>query len=751
MRHKIVNTHALNFSLKTLLNHYSLRSGQVVKAYHFSLSQLQKALLAVGALSSLGLSTTLTHANEEQPQQLDTIHISAPTNPVLKESINLTGFHQENLIDIPASISRISAETIANQQAKTLADVVKNDAAVGEGYAPIGYYANFVMRGFYLNLGSSYLMNGNLLRGEQNIALENKQQVEILKGISAIQSGMSTPGGVVNYVTKRPEHIRALTLDADSYGGHRIAADMGDFFGTEQQFGYRLNLAKEQMHPNVEHAIGQRLFGSLALDWKVSDRSKLEFDIESQRQRQRSVPGYQLLDNATVPSDVSWDRLLGYQSWTNPVTNTSLNSNLKFSHQINDLWNAYANASQSRTVVDDYSAFPWGCYDAICQSTGFGNTFDQNGYYDLYDYHSPNDSYLSNQFKTGLNGQFATGDWQHQLNVELTHTYKRHAQYDAVNEWIGTGNIHQNVGDVTPTTVSLGNHYKSLDSKQTSLNISDLIDLNAEWSVLAGGKLLHLNEQAFDATQTQLRDTDINRFLPQLALMYQPWQGTHIYASYAKGLSDGGQAPWFANNNFETLAPIYSTQYELGLKQQWQTLLFTAALFDLTQDHQYTNTALDFVTQGEQHNLGLELGLQGNVSPNLELASSVAITRARLKGTNTLENEGHQAQNVPKLRFANHLTYRVAQVEGLKLLAGMQYSGRKNANKLGNVSVPSYTLFDLGAIYQFKTNDYAHSVRLNVENVLNKKYWRDAGAYFGDDYLFLGTPRTAQLSWTVNF
>ncbi len=32
---------------------------------------------------------------------------------------------------------------------KTLADVVKNDAAVGEGYAPIGYYANFVMRWFY--------------------------------------------------------------------------------------------------------------------------------------------------------------------------------------------------------------------------------------------------------------------------------------------------------------------------------------------------------------------------------------------------------------------------------------------------------------------------------------------------------------------------------------------------------------------------------------------------------------------------
>ena len=41
--------------------------------------------------------------------------------------------------------------------------------------------------------------------------------------------------------------------------------------------------------------------------------------------------------------------------------------------------------------------------------------------------------------------------------------------------------------------------------------------------------------------------------------------------------------------------------------------------------------------------------------------------------------------------------------------------------------------------------------RPNVDNLFNKKYWRDAGSFFGDDYLFLGAPRTAQLSWTVNF
>lgn len=415
-----------------------------MNTYPFSFSRLQKALLAVGSFSCLGLSSAVTHAaDENDTQQLATITVTAESaqTAYYQPKVNLSGFTQQTIVEIPASISSVTAERIADQHAKTLADVVKNDAAVGDGYAPIGYYQNFVMRGFSLNAGSSYLMNGNLLRGEQNVALENKVQVEILKGISAMQSGMSTPAGVVNYVTKRPQDIRSITLEGDSHGGNRVATDLGGLFGDKQQFGYRLNVAKEEIHPYVDHAGGQRLFGSLALDWKVSDRSKLEFDIESQRQRQRSVPGYQLLDGTTVPTGVDSDRLLGYQSWGKPVTNESFNTGLKYSYQLNDNWAANLAASHSRVVVDDYSAFPWGCYSDICQYTGLGNTFDQNGNYDIYDFQSPNDTYLTNQVKTGLNGKLNTGAWLHHLSLELSQTYKRHAQYDAINEGVGTGNI----------------------------------------------------------------------------------------------------------------------------------------------------------------------------------------------------------------------------------------------------------------------------------------------------------------------
>lgn len=728
-----------------------------MKTYPFSFSRLQKALLTVGSFSCMGLSSVVANAEDENTvSQLPTITLAAQSiqSAYYQPQINLSGFNQQTVAKIPASVSTITAERIADQHAKTLADVVKNDASVGDGYAPIGYYSNFIMRGFALNLGSSYLLNGNLLRGEQNVALENKEQVEILKGISAIQSGMSTPGGIVNYVTKRPKDIRSVTLETDSQGGYRIETDIGDIVGEKQQFGYRINLAHEEIHPYVEHTNGKRLFGSVALDWKISDDSKLEFDIESQRQRQRSVPGYQLLDGKTVPTNVEWDRLLGYQSWSKPVTNESLNTSLKYTHRLNDDWTANLSASQSRVVVDDYSAFPWGF--------GFDGTFDQNGNYDIYDFRSPDDSYLTNQFKTGLNGKFATGTWQHSLNIELSHTYKRRAQHGSGNSmiFVGTGNIYKDPQTYEPNNRPLDKYYKSLDSQQTALNLLDQIRFNDSWSALMGGKILSLDEKAYDAAANKIRDTDLNRFLPQLAVMYQPWENTQVYTSFSKGLSDGGQAPWYAfgneekgivGNAFETLAPIKSTQYELGLKHQLQSMLFTAAIFDLEQDHQYTNADNYYLTDGKQHNLGLELGLQGRLTQNLDMVSTLALTRSRLKEIDVAEYQGHQTQNVPKVRFATYLSYQLPQVEGLRLLASTQYSSSKYANKIGSVKVPSYTVFNAGAAYNFKANGYENTLRFNVDNLFNKKYWRDAGSFFGDDYLFLGAPRTAQFSWTVNF
>jgi len=706
--------------------------------------------------SSIALMTSVVYANEAEVSQLPTITVNATqNNDALYNSkkVDLSGFQSTDIKKIPASISTITAERIADQHAKTLTDVIKNDSSLGDGYAAIGYYPNFMARGFALDLGSSYLINGHTIRGEQNIALENKERVEILKGISAIQSGMSTPGGVVNYVTKRAADVKNISVDANSEGGYTFATDVGGFIN--DKFGYRINLAHESIHPNVDHANGKREFGSVALDWKINDRSKLLFDIEAQHQSQRSVPGYQLLDGQ-VPTNVDQDLLLGYQSWSKPVVNNSVNASLKYQYAFNDHWNGSLSASQSRVVIDDNSAFPWGCYNDNCEVTGLGNTFDKHGNYDIYDFRSPDDTRITNQFAAGLNGQFNTANIQHQVALELQHTYKTLKHHTPLNVAVGTGNIYQDTIDYSPSSESLGDRYKALESDQTAFTISDRVQFNDQWSTLLGGKLIHLDEQAYKPDGQQSRDTDLNKFLPQLALMYSPAATTNLYASYAKGLSDGGEAPWYAEANaYQVLSPRNSEQYEIGVKQQIRNFLVTAAIFDLKQDNQYSKVnadgTFDFIEQGEQHNQGIELGLTGALTDTLDVSSGVTYTKSRLVDIDSDSYKGHQTQNVPKVRATAQLSYKVPSVEGLRLLSGMQYSSSKYANKEGTAKVGGYSVFNIGAAY--KTNFAGHDMtfRFNIDNLFNKKYWRDVGAFMGDDYLFLGSPRTAQFSTTFSF
>ena len=215
------------------------------------------------------------------------------------------GFEAAPLLDAPASIAVINEDLIKDQQARLLSEVLKNDASVGESYAPVGYYENFTVRGFSLNAASSYRINGRSITGEQNVGLENKQQVELLKGLNGLQSGVSEPGGLINYVTKRPTDVRSVTVSTDDRGSGYVATDVGGWFGSEQQFGLRANLAHEDIHSYVEHTNGQRDFASLAFDWNISPDALLLLDVEYQTKEQRSAPGYQLLGGSSLPHHAS--------------------------------------------------------------------------------------------------------------------------------------------------------------------------------------------------------------------------------------------------------------------------------------------------------------------------------------------------------------------------------------------------------------------------------------------------------------
>ncbi|WP_447732945.1 TonB-dependent siderophore receptor [Pseudomonas shirazensis] len=655
------------------------------------------------------------------------------------------GWQPAALLDTPASISVFSQQLLEDRQVRKLSEVLQSDASVGESYAPIGYYENFNVRGFELNAASSYKINGQTIAGEQNVALENKQQVELLKGLSGLQSGVSEPGGLINYVTKRAADVRSVSVSTNEHGERYLATDVGGWFGSERQFGLRANLAHEDIRSYVDHADGKRDFASLAFDWQISSNATLQLDAEYQHREQRSVPGYQLLGGSAVPHGVDPSDRLAYQQWAKPVQNDSLNLGGRFEYRFNDDWSGTLSASHSKVVIDDYSAFAWGSSE--------GAFFAGNGDYDIYDYRSPDDTRRTDEAQAMLNGRFDALGLGHELTVGASAQRRTLDQRPYYNEWLGSGNIDTGAPPLEPSSKAVGASERRLDSRQYGVFFSDRITLNEQWQTVLGAREVRLDEKTWDETGIAGRHTQQYQLLPNAALIYKPQPDTTVYASYSKGLSAGGTAPWFTSNLGEILAPTLSRQLELGIKHDWQGMSFSAALFQIRQAYQYARPEVGgftYVQQGQQKNTGLELGASGWATSKLQLQASVAAIRARVEDSGTDAYEGHQAINVPKVRAALHAEYTLP-VPGLALLGGARYSASKYASQAGNVEVGGYTVFDLGSRYRTAIGGYDTVLRLTVDNLFDKRYWRDTGDYLGDNYLFQGAPRTARLSASVSF
>ena len=81
---------------------------------------------------------------------------------------------------------------------------------LSDAYNAVGYAEQFSIRGFKLDNASSYRKDGLAISADAQIPLENKERLEVLKGLSGLQAGVAAPGGIVNYVTKRPTKVAEI-------------------------------------------------------------------------------------------------------------------------------------------------------------------------------------------------------------------------------------------------------------------------------------------------------------------------------------------------------------------------------------------------------------------------------------------------------------------------------------------------------------------------------------------------------------
>ncbi|MGE8258882.1 MAG: TonB-dependent receptor [Stenotrophomonas sp.] len=722
---------------------------------------LRPTLLALALCAALPLHASAAEASpdvaapgaERTPTELAAVRVQA--GKPAGDTSRANAFGGGSWQDTPASVNVLDRDYLDRRQVRSLSELASNDASLGDAYAPVGYYQNIAIRGFALDAATGYRFNGLAIAGEQRLALENVQEVQILKGEAGLAAGVMAPGGIINYVGKRPAEVRTVTLGTDSEGSRYVAADIGHWI--TPRFGVRLNAAWDASNSYVEHADGNRNFYSLAADWLIGERGKLEVDANYQTSTQRSVSGYQLLGASELPRGVDRKHLLGYQPWQRPVDIASTNITTLHTYDFNERWQSRVSVGYSRSVIDDNVAFAYGCYYTAQCADGStpGNYFAPNGDYDIYDYRSPDDTRRNQQARAELRGRFDTGSISHELTVGADHFRRTVDRRPSVNEYVGSTNIHDaQVPVYAPSPLQPGPSARRLDSRQTSVFALDRIGLGDDWQWLAGGRFVRLDERAYDKRGTPQRQSRLSRFLPQTALVWKANDQLNVYGSYVRGISLGQEAPFWTSNADEFLPSVQSRQLEVGVKYvPADTLTVGAALFRIAQPYQFaqpddSEAGYTFVQQGTQTHTGLELTANGQLTDALQIVASASVLQARARDAGTPAYEGHQLVNVPKVRASVHLAYALPFVQGLDVTGGWRYASSNVARADGGVRAPDYSVFDAGLRFQHRLHERAVTWNLSVDNVFNRFYWRDTGSSGGDYYLFPGAPRQARLSVT---
>ena len=707
-------------------------------------------------------TTVVVHGEVKDDYRPDAVSVGTLDGATLRET--------------PLSATVVTRDLLNDQAARLLSDVIKNDASIGEDYAPVGYYGDYEIRGFPIDLATGLEINGMTIAGEQDVPLENKERVEFLKGIAGVESGVASAGGLINYVTKRPAAVKAVDLATDHRGSTYGAVDLGFLFGSQKQVGVRANLAGEKIESYVNDANGWRAMGSGAADWKLSPKAILKGDFEYQHKVERSVCGYQLLGGTTVPSlnQVYPSTMLGEQPWALPNTFDTINTGARIDDELTPAWRAFAAVSYSHSLINDNVIYAYGCYyEALCQGNG-GTApdyfFAPDGGYDIYDYRDPGELRIDAVAEALVTGHIKSGPISQDLtaggdlflrSVQLPGTPPVNApptvQNGAVYTYVGSENIYQPIVPVpmeSPLQIA-GPRTLAEDNHQSAAVMQDRIHLPGRIQLLAGGRFDSVRDHNDSGTtESGASDyTDRTVWLPQYAVTFNPVENLTLYSNYGVLLSLGPQAPFWAGGYY--LSPFITRQAEIGVKYEpGRRILLTAALFHMRAPFFYPEMiggSQAFVSQGRETHDGIELNAEGKAANWLRLSASASAIRAISNGTGTPAFDDKQVLNVPHLRTAVFADIAVPHTHGLHLMPGWNYTGRKEATRDDLVSVPGYNLFSMGARYS-PGGDGSHvTLRLYADNIADKRYWKDTGASYGDTFIHLGAPTTVRLSAHYTF
>ncbi|MCS3433152.1 ferrichrome porin FhuA [Klebsiella sp. BIGb0407] len=704
---------------------------------HLSLRKI--ALLVATAVG--GSSVFSVAAQTPAPAKEDNIVVTAtatagPTesawgpSPTIAAKRTATATKTDTPIEkTPQSISVVTNEEMQTHQFRSVKEALGYTPGVSTASrGASNTYDYVVVRGFApVGLNQNNYLDGLKMKGDfYNDAVIDPymlERVELMRGPTSVLYGTSSPGGIVNMVSKRPskEPIHEIQFKMGSHNLYQTGFDFSDELDDDGVYSYRLTGVARSNNEQQEYAKQKRYAIAPAFTWQPNDKSFLTLLSYFQNEPETGYYGW-------LPKEGTVEPLPGGGrfpvSFNEGASNNTYSRNQKMvgynaEHGLNDTFTLRQNLRFSQMKVSEKNAYGLGLAgDYINRGTTNSVERLQNFSVD-----------------TQLQTKFATDNIQHTLLTGVDYMRMRndvHAVFGSAPP-LDINNPSRDpvdFGDAVP--------YQLNKTNQTGIYLQDQAEWD-KWVVTLGGRYDWLKQETTVRSVNDTVSRNDSKFSWRGGVNYLFDNGITPYVSYSQS---------FEPNVFSLFstprvayAPSRGEQYEAGVKYTPKdyAVVVTGALFQLTKTNNLMTDPTNpnnQVPAGEIRVRGAEFEAKAALNLNINLTASYTWTDAEY--TKDTDLKGNAPVQVPKNMASlwGDYTFHNGALSGLTLGTGGRFIGSSfgdpaNSFKVGSAAVMDAVVkYDLG---RFGLND--SSIALNINNLLNREYvascFQTYGCYWG--------------------
>ena len=725
--------------------------------------QFTRTAIAVAAVTAFqaayaqGTNAELGAITVEGSRDANSLHLEESSGAASRLGLSVR--------ETPASVEILSQDAIQQRGARTFSEALRGMAGLSGG-GPPSSPTTLSTRGF---TSLMYLYDGVRSSGAGVVNRVqdtwNYDRIEVLKGPASVLDGEGAIGGVVNFVTKRPDrddpHKEAL-LSYGSYGSTRAAFGFGGALGDAS--AYRLDYSRNDSKVGTIDRNGERIdhfTSGLMVDLGGSVKLDLSFDylrdnndaywgtplvprsFAAQPTNVVSTPDGRVIDRRMTrtnynvldddnSSETYWLRarltgqLDGGWSWRNEFSANK--SNRVFRNSESATFVAPASIARDQTLITHDQDFWLDRIDATHKGTigGMDNRFVVGG------------EYSETRFGSQRRFSNSSASTASLLRVPVFDPYVGFFNNDPALS-VGGGNRTDMNTKVRVSSVFVEDAIKPVRNL-----------------TLVGG-LRH------DRTEVDRAITDLNlgsntRFgssyrstSGRLGAVYDITPQSSIYAQYTNATLPVNSLFLLSASN-AAFPMSRGKQAEVGFKQSLPeaNLEWTAAVYKIELDNVLSRdpaNAANTVNNGRQSSRGLELSAVWKPTRQWTLAGNLAALDARfdtLVEAGNVSRVGKTPPNVPE-RVANLVaTYRPDNSK-FEYFVSLNRTGHMFTDTANQIRINGYTTMDAAVSYRLKNALLSFRVR----NLTDKLYATWVGR--ATSQVLLAPRRTFEVSAKFDF